>query len=241
MTQKKLIIPFLLVFMINATAQDALLTGNRIIGGGFAITQSDQNSEHPINYYYQDEETSISSFSFSPYYGRIYEDHTMVGIRLNIANSSIDRENGDDNSIWTSEYSTRSYGIGGFIRKYFPSTDRFGVFVQSGIDLRHSKSESLFTNVSFNDSFPDQWSSQDTWTITGSIDAEAGLYFFILSQLTIETNLARFALGYSDMEITSVLNENGERIKGEGDSVDVNFNIINHFTFDKIFTLNYYF
>lgn len=139
------------------------------------------------------------------------------------------------------DQATREYGIGGFLRKYFPSSEKFGVFIQSGVDFGWFKSESEFKEFFFDNSFPDYRDSNELLTISGSIDAGAGLYFFILPQLTIETNLARFTLSYHDTERSAITNDGAERELGESSTINMNFNIINQFTFDKVFTLNYYF
>ncbi|MEM0941110.1 MAG: hypothetical protein AAF600_12745 [Bacteroidota bacterium] len=232
--------------IISLFAQEALTTGNRIVGGGISFSQDDAENEFPFVNSLDPTTTASSnslSYSISPYYGRIYEDFKMLGIRLRFIGRNSEYENVGNTFENQSEISERSIGVGGFLRRYFLYSDRFGVFLDAGIDLVRE----IYTNesISFNiidssniviDNFKRE---NETWR--GSIDAEVGIYFFVLNEVSIETTLSRFFLEYSDIKRTIRDFEIDETVEGEGNSTNLGFRFVNNFSFDQIFTINYYF
>ncbi|MEM6830290.1 MAG: hypothetical protein AAF551_07220 [Bacteroidota bacterium] len=241
---------FTLLFFMHVTltlfAQGALTTGNRILGGGVSFSQSDTENDE-LFYRSIDPDRSNSSnrssFGFSPYYGRLYKDYKMVGVRFNVSGSNSKFERIQENYEYTDDTIEKSFSMGGFVRQYFPYSEKFGAFLESGIDLFRSGRETSF--ISFNtfgsSSTISENFKRDTKTLGASIDAEIGIYFFILEQLSVETNLARFFISYSDDKITLRDLEMDETLDGEGNSTSINFRFVNNFSFDQIFRLNYYF
>ncbi len=237
---------FLALSFLSA-AQDALTLGNRILGGGILFSQRDFENEYPANTTngLVDEERIDKRFrySFAPYYGRMYEDFRMVGINLSIEGSTFESTFAGDQFESRYEDTSFSFGIGGFLRQYFPYSDKFGAFLQSGINL--SRSRLTRKNGSFtipNDIEPSIFSTElerKAWG--GSIYSEVGIYFFVLEQLSIETRLARFFFLYEDQQLEERRVLDGTVRDGDGSDTRLDFNLINNFSFDQIFTINYYF
>ncbi|MEM6734812.1 MAG: hypothetical protein AAGC64_06645 [Bacteroidota bacterium] len=232
--------------IISLFAQDALTTGNRIVGGGISFSQDDAENEFPFVNSLDPTMTASSNslfYSISPYYGRIYADFKMVGIRLRFIGRNSEYESVGDTFENQSEISERSFGVGGFLRRYFPYSDRFGVFLNAGIDLIRD----VYTNESISFDIIDSSNividnfkrENETWR--GAIDAEVGIYFFVLNELSVETTLSRFFLDYSDTKRTIRDFEINETVEGDGNSSNFGFQFVNNFSFDQIFTINYYF
>ncbi|MEO9869109.1 hypothetical protein [Ekhidna sp.] len=223
--------------------QDALNEGNRILGGGMTFNHREAEKDSPYNLIsniYNDEQTN-KFFSFSPYYGRLYKDDVMVGLRLNIAtrnNLNIDE---DEFDIRRNEFKSNSIGVGGFLRRYYRSNDNFGLFLESGIDFTRYTSKSESTRTIFDDSQGDRHEVFGEESNEVSVDARVGLYYFLFSKLSIETNLLRVSVSYRHQNFERRDIRNDEFTKGEGNVSTAGLNLVNQFTFDKIFTLNYYF
>ena len=245
---KLFLLTFLLGFsLLPSFGQDALTQDNRILGGSLSFSQNDADNIFPYRFSVSPDDKRNSNriaYTFSPYYGRFYKDHQMVGLWFMMRGSNIEQESLSTNFEYSHERSERSFGLGGFLRQYFPFSDKFGVFVEEGIGLRRNRSE--FNDLDFDlsvDSNPtiirDFQDNSTTWA--GSIDAEVGIYFFLLDRLSIETRLARFFMAYGNAKHDRSDLMNGERLEDEGTSTDIDFRFINQFSFDSIFTLNYYF
>lgn len=241
---KKIFLLTLTLLSIQSFAQDALKMGNKIVGGGLSFSMNDSENDRPYNYYYYRTDFRESTdFSFSPYYGRLYDDNTMIGIRLNINNRRSQYERTSESDFDKGSLESSSIGFGGFIRKYFPTTDKFGFFIESGIDISRGTLNSDDQNFNLQDSVfvLVRHNQQKRTSYSASIDAEGGMYFFLIPRLSIETNFLQFILSYSDSnsEYENLIDNQIE--EGDGNSANVRFNLINSFSFDKIFTLNYYF
>ncbi|MEO1253452.1 MAG: hypothetical protein AAFY41_01020 [Bacteroidota bacterium] len=243
---KILFVLFTLFFSASVFGQDALTTGNRILGGGVSFSQQNIEDDEPFfNPNFNEERTvDIFSFSFSPYYGRIYKDLSMVGLRMRVSRFNREVNFEFDGGESSTVDMSNSFALGGFLRRYFPYSDRFGVFLEGGIDgtISNTKSTSeRFDIVGVREETLVSKQESETRSIGASIDTEVGIYFFVLNELSIETRLARFFLSYSDREIENRDLFNNTVNEGDGSSTSVDFNLINNFSFDQIFTINYYF
>ena len=237
---------FFSFFISCVFAQDALTTGNRIFGGGLSFSHTDTENDNP--YFYSnlsniETRTISSSFSISPYYGRIYDDLKMVGIRFTYSGNDREFTWDDDFNATLEDISFKRFALGGFIRRYFPASDKFGGFLQSGIDLNRQITINRYRNEGLGDGVStiirrDEYESR---AIGASIDATFGIYFFLLPQLSVETNLGQFLIAYDDIRIEESDQILDEAVERSGSSSSVDLNLINQFTFDKIFILNYYF
>lgn len=241
----------LLLISTSLFSQDALTTGNRIFGGGLSFSHSDsENDGQYFSYdplwpcpgcYYDRLDIKSSSFAISPYYGRFYDDFKMVGIRFGYSGSDWERERGDDFAVNRNESNVKSFTLGGFLRQYFPASDKFGMYFQSGVDFHRSIANN---RNSYNFLEPGNGTDQEyefeVRRLGGSLNGQLGIYFFILSQLSIETNLLQFAISYEDVKNTE-RSVDTIQLEEEGSNSRVDLNLINDFTFDKIFTINYYF
>ncbi len=242
-----LLIVVFLGFIFRLNAQDALTTGNRILGGGVTFSQTDAENVFPYSNQLSLDEIRNNNriaYSISPYFGRFYNDHQMIGLSFNVSGSNAESEAFGPDIEVANKRAERSFGLGGFLRQYFAFSDRFGVFVEEGIGLTRTVRETDNSSTDWIDpSDPrlirDFEDVSKSWS--GSIDAEVGIYFFLLNELSIETRLARFFIAYEDSEHTRRDFILGESQVGDGSSTHVNFRLINNFSFDQIFTLNYYF
>jgi hypothetical protein len=250
---KKILIPHSIALMIlvafNTQAQESLKLGNHIIGGGvsFSLQENDQtdswNSRDYIDNssYYKNISTS-SSFRFSPYYGRFVEDNKLLGISLTVGAGNEDREIGYFSKPEEYTHNSTSFGTGIFLRWYFPVSERFGIFFQPGANydymkmkgerLRYSDSTMMVVEYSY---------KNNSRSNSLSVSAKVGLYCFIFDQLSIETNLGNFVaqLRYSKNEDENNYSSGIRKIKYH--TAGVNLNLANSFTFDQLFTINYYF
>ena len=229
-------------------AQDALTIGNRILGGGISFSQHEtEDLFSPRSNIYGDRTSDQFSYSFSPYYGRFYEDLKMVGIRLSVRGINLERYNMDNtnDSEYLTEFSEKSFALGGFLRSYFPYSERFGVFIEPGIDLIRStrlsrSSQNDINTVDESVVLVDQREYEEKTTIA-RVDTKVGLYLFLLDRLSIETRLAGINLVYVDRKLLERDLILGVEDEGDGYSTSINFNFINQLSFDQVFTINYYF
>ncbi|MEM7297407.1 MAG: hypothetical protein AAF391_03975 [Bacteroidota bacterium] len=235
----------LTVLNLTASSQDALALGNRILGGGITFSQNDSENVYRLSTTLSNDDRTYNrfSYSFSPYYGRFYKDFNMVGLRLNTRGSNSEFDYRDDIRADRTEFTYTSFSIGGFFRRYFPYSDKFGVFLETGIDGYRSRSielrESYDIDVSstlIRSRFEDERKSLGI-----SVDAKVGLYFFLLDRLSLETRLSRFYLSYGDVQLLNVDLVNNEQAEAEGSNSSIDFSFVNNFSFDQIFTINYYF
>ncbi|MDW3191748.1 MAG: hypothetical protein R8G66_05265 [Cytophagales bacterium] len=238
---------FLSAGFLYSYAQDALTLDNRILGGGLSFSQNDASDVYPFSNDVipgENRNNKHTAFSFTPYFGRFYQDHKMIGLRLHLNRSESQSENLFDDREHTHQVSRNAISLGGFLRQYIPFTDKFGVFLEEGIDVGRSTFEASNRSLDLEDpAFPRVFRNdrEETKAWNGSIDAEFGIYVFVLDRLSIETRLARFYLAYSDTKLTRSDLFNDETRTGEGSNTSVNFNLVNNFSFDQLFTLNYYF
>ncbi|MFK7952714.1 MAG: hypothetical protein AB8B73_07680 [Ekhidna sp.] len=242
---KKIITASFLIFAIQSYSQDALKMGNKIVGGGLSFSLSDYENERPYNFnYYDDYFRESTEFSFSPYYGRFYDDYSMLGLRFSLSSSNHEIERTTNSYLDNDDFESNSIGLGGFIRKYFPATEKFGFFLESGIDFRRGTSKSEYRSFELDQDSVfvlNQHDLRRNTSYSASIDAEGGMYFFLIPRLSIETNFIQFVLSYTDSnnEYEDLIDNMIE--EGEGNNSNVRLNLINSFSFDKIFTVNYYF
>lgn len=119
-------------------SQDALTLDNRILGGGVSFLQRDSEDLYPFSDDIILDDTRNDSriaYSFTPYFGRFYQDHKKIGLRFQLNGWDTESENIFDDNEYTRESSFRAVSLGGFLRQYFPFSDRFGVFLEEGIDF----------------------------------------------------------------------------------------------------------
>jgi hypothetical protein len=113
---KNIIIIALVLISFQSSAQDALKMGNKIVGGGLFIRMSDYEDERPYSSSYQEDYSRESTdISFSPYYGRFYDDYTMIGLRFSLNSSNYEYEDTNDNYSYNYDYKSSSIGLGGFL------------------------------------------------------------------------------------------------------------------------------
>ena len=248
-TQISLLSALILLFALDIQAQDALTLGNRIIGGGMSFRLSESDHSDQYNNGINERKNESSSFSISPYYGRLVEDNKLLGISLSIGSSNSENDyyygHINNNSwIYPSVYSdhTKFIGTGIFIRWYFPVSQRAGIYFQPGANYNYIKEKSDVTYYSdstrlvVRDLHSDLSRSHDL-----SIRAKVGLYFFLFDQLSIETNLGNFVanLQFTNNEFKR---QDVEGVQKDKDKFsNINMNLANSFTFDQLFTINYYF
>lgn len=241
---KKILTITILFFSLQSLAQDALKMGNRVIGGGISFGLSDFDSDRQSSNNSNRSNFSESfNFSFSPYYGKFIKKNVMVGLRFNVSIRNAESEQYSINSVGKSANKSNSLGFGGFARKYFSKTDKFGVFVESGLDMSRSalENEGTFSSLDSGTSVLTNHSLSSGTSYRVSIDVEGGLYFFVSSRLSIETSFLQFVCSYQDSKTTSedIIENLIEEATSKG--VNINLNFLNQFSFNKLFTINYYF
>ena len=123
-----LLLIVLLTFSSLSFAQ--LQKGNILLGGG--VGYSNQNIDHEANASYKS-----SSFTFSPQAGFFLHDNLALGLNLSYNNHSTTNESGSS----TTEFSSSQFGLGPFLRKYFPMGEQFALFGQVDLGYQFGKQE----------------------------------------------------------------------------------------------------
>ncbi|MEP4534027.1 MAG: hypothetical protein ABJ004_13140 [Cyclobacteriaceae bacterium] len=230
------------IALSKTTAQDALTLGNHIVGGGisFDLSESDNSRSSYLNGP-QSITRESSSFNFSPYYGRFIDDYKLLGISLSVGSRFNQYEN-DDSYPDTSIDDQINFGAGVFMRRYFTITEKVGVYFQPGANyIRSSRgSESSqytdSTRLTLSNKFTEKEKSNNI-----SLSAKVGFYFFIFDQLTIETTLGNFVATLTSTTYKRKNDQPDEAYKSKDHNSNLYLNLANSFSFDQLFTVNYYF
>jgi len=71
-------------------SQDALKEGYRILGGGlnFSLGNTENAVANPNFFPSETNSSKSSGFSVRPYYGRLFQDYSMIGARLSFGAQS---------------------------------------------------------------------------------------------------------------------------------------------------------
>lgn len=231
---------FLLSFFsnFNLYGQEYLQKGHSILGGGIGAMRNNSSREEPIDSLQQSGKNA--SFQVSPYFGRFIKDNLVLGIKLNFGTSKNESSFEDFNQTSNTEQKGRSYGAGIFFRKYFPVLEKFGVFIQPGINYNFYSSDQVRYS-SYNQGETVREDYEDRKSHSFSVNSSLGLYYFISPRFSIETSLGSLNLskGKNNNKETNNYNDDSRTIKSDVDSFS--FNFINELSFDKIFVINYFF
>lgn len=231
----------LLVSTTLSVAQDNLYlsTGRSFVGGGISLSV---DSNEPNNNDPTVEEIDRSfSGSVSPTYGKFFRDRWVAGVSLTISHQNDRNEEIGENT--SRENTTRALGIGitPFLRRYLPITERFGAYIQPEVSFTYRRTVTEQEQRDANQPAANNFFSITGRRHSGSLGAQAGLYYFITEHFSVETNLLRayFAINRRSDEITTV--DNIVEQTTESTRLSAQFSLINQLSLDRILVLNYYF
>jgi outer membrane autotransporter protein len=163
----------LVVLSIPAFSQ--ISKGTSTIGGSFSLSRT--KTEYPNN-----SEYTSNSFSLQPSYGYFFLDNFCVGAVLNFSNSN--STSNPNNTSVDSKSTSRSFGLGPFVRYYIPISDKFYAFGQLSYVRNWDKYEDWNTNLPNNKSI-NKFVSYD-------LGLAAGISYFLNPHVALD-----LALGYT--------------------------------------------
>ncbi len=252
MNQFSKIAAIILLFSSTLQAQDAFKEGQKIIGGGLNFSNSENTEPNPSFGFFGSNvtETNTDVFSIRPYYGRFFTDRSMIGIRLVFNANNIESIQRDAFIDFAStKNQTSELGGGLFLRRYFTANEKFGLFIDGSLNYLRSVND---FESSFVSSLEDRVVTERTVGTSESkqhkvsLEAQLGLYFLVLPQLSIETKLGTAAIEYTDSTIDRSEFVNGNIIQltpeaRESSATELDIDFANEIAFDQLFTINYFF
>ncbi|CAN5195440.1 hypothetical protein BH23BAC1_BH23BAC1_39180 [soil metagenome] len=233
MTKSTICFKIFLFFISPLFAQEVINAGNFMVGGGIGVEFSNDTRTEDADF-----NRKSNSFFFSPYMGKFIQNRLLVGAQLHFGTSTGNYQESYGSEIFFNERSSNSFGIGIFLRKYFPLNEKLGAFFQPGIHYRFNNSGHTTNQSSSNVEWLDK---EDINTNTVFADINLGLYYFLGKRLSIETTLGNLSLerSSSNLEREHIYNDDVSHQKINNNRFGLN--LINQLSFDKIFVINYFF
>ncbi|MEP2770732.1 MAG: hypothetical protein ABJH05_01200 [Fulvivirga sp.] len=218
-------------YSLKSQDLEAITKGKRVVGGSLGLTiVNDENPGFDPN-----DKTTLEERGFSvyPYAGKFIKDKILVGTSLfaSVGDSKFIEDNSFLTRTRSKEY--HNYGIGVFMRKYYPLVGKFGAFIQPDVlfTLRGNEIDrSVF------DKTTGMLSTETPTRVEGfsiNTGASLGLYVFIGEKFSLETNLGNLSFNYireEDEGQSQVYRDSNLRLE-----------LINQMSFDKIIVFNYFF
>ena len=129
---------FVSLFFLSLSSSAQIAKGSVSLGGsvGFGHASQDRNSspgDGKSNY-----------FNFSPAIGKAIRENLIAGITLNYGKSK------SENFEPYVNYTSRNYGAGLFIRRFYPIASHFYFFNQADLGYQYTKSENEFSAPYYN-------------------------------------------------------------------------------------------
>ncbi|UII31429.1 autotransporter outer membrane beta-barrel domain-containing protein [Fulvivirga ulvae] len=233
MKNKAMLISILLISFIQFElhSQERLQKGNYYIGGGIGFSTRDESLD--------DDDLNASKYdymrySLSPYSGKFIKDGLAIGLNLQISSTDLQREQGTIDNLQVTKEDGFSIGAGIFLKKYWPVSEKFGAYLIPSLSYSRSHDESKNTSNTY-------ISSSESTSNQINLSTGLGLYYFISPRFSLETNLANVVLSkqFLDKETRNTSTEDTLSQSLERNNLD--FNLINQFSFDQIIVINYYF
>ncbi len=243
---KYYLVPLVFIFQsVILNAQSSLDLGNRIFGGSISVKLNEASQEPPVFTVPTagEADRKYSNFSISPYYGRFIKNEVLLGIRFNVGQTTTRQQNSYNSIEYNFSTETMEFGFGTFIRRYFPFSEKFGVFFEPGMDFRRSIStyDGTTTDISstpFLVTRDDEYSEKSNSIM---MEANLGIYVFIFPELSLETKLGNLFMRLSQSKIEERDLINNEVEEGSGKSSIMDLDLINQIQLDQLITLNYFF
>ncbi len=243
----KTIIPLIIVtfltFFLPARSQDisAIMKGKRVVGGGIALSWTDNELETDNGNTPLLQDVKRNSFSFRPYAGKFIKDRLLLGGGPLLFLQNGETQLNDPEDRTTLDDKQFNVGLGVFLRKYYPIVGKFGAFVQPSTDFRIIDRESNRIRIdNTSQEILSEYSDDvDGFRITAGINL--GLYVFLGGRFSLETNLGNITVNHIKEDIerrsfySSVTNNEDRQIN----SFDIN--LVNQISFDQLFVINYFF
>ncbi|WP_084454350.1 outer membrane beta-barrel protein [Algoriphagus terrigena] len=140
---KKRIFALLPLVFLCVTAMAQLQKGNILLGGALNYsTQSGDRSGGGLD-------IPTSYFTFSPKVGIFLKDNLAVGLNLLAQTNTSSYTSSGSNGY---EYKSSTYGLGPFVRMYFPVGDQFAFFGQFDLGFQGGETETVYENLNAQDS-----------------------------------------------------------------------------------------
>lgn len=138
---RKFTLALLPLFFLSLTAWAQLEKGNKVLGGSFNYSSVTDKSKAYGNV----ESTNV--FQFNPSFGYFVKDNLVVGLGLGFYGS----KSTEDNGIVV-DYSNNSFGVGPYIQKFFPLSEKFSFFGRISTGYTKGKDETSSSSEYFTDS-----------------------------------------------------------------------------------------
>jgi outer membrane protein len=160
---------------LSMPAFSQIAKGSSTIGGSFSLSHT--KYEYPDN-----SEQTNNDFSLQPSYGYFFMDNFCAGLALGFSNSN--RTSNPSNTTVNTKSTTKSVGLGPFVRYYIPISDKFYAFGQLSYLRNWDKYEYWATNQT-NNKVTNKYVSYD-------LGLAAGISYFLNPHVALD-----LAVGYT--------------------------------------------
>lgn len=174
---------FVCAFMVTTRAQ--ISKGAVWVGGSIGYNQSKSKMDTTIY--------KSSTVNINPGVGIVVKDNLVVGISL------LYRQQKTNNYLSKEYEKYETYGVGLFVRKYFPVINRLYVFGDAGVNYNHTKGSTEQTNYpTINKTTSKGW--------LAGVNITPGVSFAVTKKFHLETSLSNLlGVAYATSKTTPVL------------------------------------
>lgn len=181
-----------IAFVTFSIAQAQISKGSVLLGGGISIFTQKVEGMNPSYLPY-----SVSSFSVSPSIGVAIKDNLIYGGALSYSYSKMEQTNSSNPNT---DEQTNRYGIGGFVRKYFPLSGSFYLFGEMNLGFQYIDG----TRTDYQSYFPPQvYTTKSTgWSV--HLGLNPGIAFAVRPKFFLEAGLGNIvSVNYSQVKQTT--------------------------------------
>jgi len=235
---------FVTLILFMATETFCQFTKGQMLAGGSGIVSIDNSNstETRDDNTITDNEFHSSSWSIRPMVGYFLKDSIAVGIGFEIGSDKGEFTNDFDPNKFISTNKNQTTGVYIFARKYYRLYKKLGCFVD--LEIGYNRTERDDDSTWEEDGIISRINEYSEESDLFFSNVGLNVYYLITKRITLETRL--FELSYSSRSSESessflFVNEVQNESTTEWDSNSFDFNLINEFSFDRVFTINYYF
>jgi hypothetical protein len=175
---------FVCAFMVTTRAQ--ISKGAVWVGGSIGYNQSKTKMDTTTY--------KTSTANINPGVGFVVKDNLVVGVSL------LYRQQKTNNYLSKESDKDETYGVGLFVRKYFPVINRLYVFGDAGLNYNHTKGSTTNTY------YPNTVNKTTSKGWLGGVNITPGVSFAVTKKFHLETSLSNLlGVAYATNKITPVL------------------------------------
>jgi len=167
------------IFLFASITKAQITEGSLYLGGSIGASSAKSNKTNSSI------EGKSNGFSINPSVGVALKNNTIAGVSLNYGHGKTENFNNNQNN------KGNTYGGGIFLRKYYPLSNRFFVFGESGLSYSYHKLEYLPTPGY-------DYTSENKQNFI-SVNLFPGIAFHVAKSFYLETSFSNLIqLGYNN-------------------------------------------